>query len=133
MVGLIDPAEADAIVDPDSYFEGADDSFVLEAGENLIRRYPAMEMSRHAGGYASLYAVTPDWHPILDELPVGSGSFICSGFSGHGFKLGPAVGVMMADLVTGDRQSGFDPHMFRFGRFAENDQVRGQYEYSIVG
>ena len=133
LVGLIDPAEADAIVDPDRYFEGVDDHFVLEAGEGLIKRYPVMEKSLHTGGYASLYAITPDWHPILDELPAGSGCFICSGFSGHGFKLGPAVGLMMADLVTGDRQSEFDPHLFRFGRFAENDHVRGQYEYSIVG
>jgi sarcosine oxidase subunit beta len=133
LVGLIDPAEADAIVDPDRYFEDVDDNFVLEAGEGLIKRYPVMEKSLHTGGYASLYAITPDWHPILDELPPRSGCFICSGFSGHGFKLGPAVGLMMADLVTGDRQSEFDPHLFRFGRFAEDDHVRGQYEYSIVG
>jgi len=133
LVGLIDPAEADAIVDPDGYFEGVDDNFVLEAGEGMIKRYPVMEKSLYVGGYASLYAITPDWHPILDELPPGSGCFICSGFSGHGFKLGPAVGLMMADLVTGDRQSEFDPHLFRFGRFTEDDHVRGQYEYSIVG
>ena len=133
LVGLIDPTEADAIVDPDGYFEGVDDNFVLEAGEGLIKRFPVMEKSLHTGGYASLYAITPDWHPILDELPAGSGCFICSGFSGHGFKLGPAVGLMMADLVTGDRQTEFDPRLFRFGRFAENDHVRGQYEYSIVG
>jgi sarcosine oxidase subunit beta len=133
LVGLIDPTEADAIVDPDGYFEGIDDNFVLEAGEGLVKRYPVMEKSLHTGGYASLYAITPDWHPILDELPPGSGCFICSGFSGHGFKLGPAVGLMMADLVTGDRLSEFDPHLFRFGRFAEDDPVRGQYEYSIVG
>jgi len=133
LVGLIDPTEADAIVDPDGYFERVDDNFVLEAGEGLIKRFPAMEKSLHTGGYASLYAITPDWHPILDELPAGSGCFICSGFSGHGFKLGPAVGLMMADLVTGDRQSDFDPHLFRFGRFAEDDHVHSQYEYSIVG
>lgn len=133
LVGLIDPSEANAIVNPDSYFEGVDDDFVLMAGDNLVKRYPAMEKSLFTGGYASLYAITPDWHPIMDELPTGSGCFICSGFSGHGFKLGPAVGIMMADLITGDRQSDFDPHMFRFGRFAEDDPVRGQYEYSIAG
>jgi len=133
LVGLIDPGEANAIVDPDNYFEGIEDEFVFEAGEGLVRRYPAMEQSQHTGGYASLYAITPDWHPIIDELPATSGFFVCSGFSGHGFKLGPAVGVMMADLVTGDRHSEFDPHLFRFSRFAENDPVRGQYDYSIVG
>ncbi|UCC50313.1 MAG: FAD-binding oxidoreductase [Anaerolineaceae bacterium] len=133
LVGLIDPSEAEAIVNPNDYIEGVDDEFVLEAGEGLVKRYPAMERSQHTGGYASLYAITPDWHPIIDELPAGSCCYICSGFSGHGFKLGPAVGQIMADLVTGDRRSEFDPHLFRFGRFAENDPVRGQYEYSIVG
>jgi sarcosine oxidase subunit beta len=133
LVGLIDPSEAEAIVDPDAFFEGVDDGFVLEAGEGLVKRYPAMERSQLTGGYASLYAITPDWHPIIDELPLGSGNFICSGFSGHGFKLGPAVGQIMADLVTNDRRSEFDPHLFRYDRFAENDPVRGQYEYSIVG
>lgn len=133
LVGLIDPAEAEAIVNPDAYFEGVEDDFVLQAGEGLIKRYPAMEQGLYTGGYASLYAITPDWHPILGEMPAGSGCFICSGFSGHGFKLGPAVGEMMADLVTGERRSEFDPHMFRFGRFAEDDPVQGQYEYSIVG
>ncbi|MDX1416156.1 MAG: FAD-binding oxidoreductase, partial [Candidatus Promineifilaceae bacterium] len=133
LVGLIDPAEAEAIVNPDDYFEGVDDEFVLAAGEGVVNRYPAMERSQFTGGYASLYAITPDWHPIIDEVPVGSGSYICSGFSGHGFKLGPAVGLMMADLVTGVRQSDFDPSLFSFKRFANNNPVRGQYEYSIVG
>ena len=94
LVGLIDPAEAVAIVDPDGYFEGVDDDFVLTAGENLVKRYPAMEKSLFTGGYASLYAIMPDWHPILDEQPAGSGCFICCGFSGNGFKLGPAVGLI---------------------------------------
>jgi glycine/D-amino acid oxidase-like deaminating enzyme len=133
LVGLIDPSEAEAIVNPDAFFEGVDDEFVLEAGNGLVRRYPAMERSQFTGGYASLYAITPDWHPIIDEIPAGSGCYICSGFSGHGFKLGPAVGQIMADLVTKNRRSEFDPHLFRFSRFAENDPVRGQYEYSIVG
>lgn len=133
LVGLIDPAEANAIVDPDHYKESVDDAFILEAGERLIARYPAMEQSQSTGGYASLYAITPDWHPIMDELPAGSGFFVCSGFSGHGFKLGPAVGLMMADLVTQASNPQFDASFFRASRYAENAPVRGQYEYSIVG
>ncbi len=39
LVGLKDPAEADAMVDPDGYFQGVDDNFVLEAGEGLIKRF----------------------------------------------------------------------------------------------
>jgi sarcosine oxidase subunit beta len=133
LVGLIDPAEADAVVDPDHFQEYLDDTFVLDAGERLIRRYPVMERSASTGGYASLYAITPDWHPIVDEVIEGSGLHVCSGFSGHGFKLGPAVGLMTADLLTGVSDPLFDPRMFRLARFSENDPVRGQYEYSIVG
>ncbi len=133
LVGLIDPGEADAIVDPDNYYEGVDDEFVMDAGERLIGRYPVMESSQVTGGYAALYAITPDWHPIVDELIPGSGLYICAGFSGHGFKLGPSVAVMTADMVTGAADPLFDPHLFRLNRFAENDPVRGQYEYSIVG
>jgi sarcosine oxidase subunit beta len=133
LAGLIDPAEADAVVDPDNYSENTNYDFVLEVGERLVRRYPALEESGSAGGYASLYAITPDWHPVVDELLPGSGYFICSGFSGHGFKLGPAVGVMVADMITGVSEPEFDPSIFRLSRFAEGDLVRGQYEYSIVG
>ncbi|NOX61338.1 MAG: FAD-binding oxidoreductase [Chloroflexi bacterium] len=133
LAGLIDPSEAEAVIDPDDYSEQLDSEFVLEAGERLVTRYPAMEQSQSAGGYASFYAITPDWHPIVDEVPAESGFFMCSGFSGHGFKLGPAVGHMMADLVTRESEPLFDHHLFRYSRFAEDDLVRGQYEYSIVG
>jgi sarcosine oxidase subunit beta len=133
LVGSIDPAEADDIVDPDQFGEHADTEFISQMGEQMLRRYPPMELSESMGGYASLYSVTPDWHPIIDELPLGSGCFICSGFSGHGYKLGPAVGLMVADLVTGESDPEFSTDLFRFSRFAEGDLVRGTYEYSIAG
>ncbi len=133
LAGLIDPAEANAVVDPDDYNESHDLEFVLEVGKRLIRRYPAMEESRSTGGYAALYAITPDWHPIVDELLPGSGFFICAGFSGHGFKLGPAVGIMVADMLTKRSAPEFDPHLFRIRRYADNDPVQGQYDYNIAG
>lgn len=133
LVGLIDPGEANAIVDPDAFDEQMDAAFVLDAGERLIARYPALEQGQSIGGYASLYAITPDWHPIMDEAPAGSGLFLCSGFSGHGFKLGPAVGRMMADRILRTPDPLFDAHLFRLSRYAENAPIRGQYEYSIVG
>lgn len=133
LVGLIDPAEADAVVNPDGFSEQVDSEFVLDTGERLVRRYPVMERSQSTGGYASLYAITPDWHPIIDELLPDSGCFICAGFSGHGFKLGPAVGLLAADMLTGQSNPEFDPHLFRFSRYTENDPVRGRYEYSIAG
>ncbi|HMT22560.1 MAG TPA: FAD-dependent oxidoreductase, partial [Promineifilum sp.] len=133
LVGLIDPEEANAIVDPDRYNEGVDTDFILDTGERLIRRYPAMERSDSAGGYAALYDITPDWHAIVDEPDPGSGFFLCCGSSGHGFKLGPAMGVLAAERVLGRSAPLFDSSLFRLGRFAEGRSVRGQYEYSIAG
>ena len=73
--------EADAVVDPDRFNENTDMDFVLDVGERLIERFPAMEESETAKGYASLYGITPDWHPIIDELIPGSGFYISAGFS----------------------------------------------------
>ena len=133
LVGLIDPAEAEAIVDPDNYREYMDDDFLLDSGQRLVNRYPAMDRSLAANGYASLYAITPDWHPVVDEVPRGSGFFVCSGFSGHGFKLGPAVGVMVADLVTNAQDPLFDSTLLRFSRFGEEKLVKSRYGYGIAG
>jgi glycine/D-amino acid oxidase-like deaminating enzyme len=73
---------------------------------------------------------------------MGSGHILCSGFSGHGFKLAPAVGVMVADMVTGAAEPGavtsateprFAPDMFRLDRWAGHKAVAGSYRFSIVG
>jgi glycine/D-amino acid oxidase-like deaminating enzyme len=133
LAGLIDPGEADAVVDPDDFARKVDLRFQADVGERLSRRYPAMSASASEGGYASLYAITPDWHPIVDEVPRGGGFYVCSGFSGHGFKLAPAVGVMVADMLTGVSSPEFDPALFRLSRFEEGAPVGGEYEYSIVG
>jgi sarcosine oxidase subunit beta len=133
MVGLIDPEEEKYVVDPDAYNERVDFDFIADAGERLVRRFPSLKDAESTGGFAALYAITPDWHPIMDELVPGSGLYICAGFSGHGFKLGPAVGVMIADMVTGQTAPGLERKMFRLNRYVEDDPVRGQYDYSIVG
>jgi glycine/D-amino acid oxidase-like deaminating enzyme len=56
-----------------------------------------------------------------------------AGSSGHGFKLGPAVGEMMADLILDGKQPGDDIDLFSYQRFAEGRLVSGEYEYGILG
>lgn len=133
LVGSVDPSEANAHADPDRYNERVDFDFLAAMGLKLARRFPCMERSESRGGYAAIYDVTPDWHPVIDEVPEGSGFFVAAGHSGHGFKLGPAVGVMVADLATGQQTDKLDPSLFRFTRYAEGKPVRGRYEYSIAG
>ena len=133
LVGLIDPSEQENVVDPDRYNVNGDLDFVADVGSRLVRRYPAMQHSASTTSYAALYAITPDWHPVMDELIPGSGFYICAGFSGHGFKLGPAVGWMIADMVTNQNTEGLERDLFRLSRFEEGTPVAGRYEYSIAG
>ncbi|MCS7039462.1 MAG: FAD-dependent oxidoreductase [Anaerolineae bacterium] len=133
LVGSVDPAEANDHADPDAYNEYVDTAFVLDSGERLARRFPYMEAGHSRQGYAGIYDVTPDWHPVIDEPIPGSGFFVAVGHSGHGFKLAPAVGVMVADLVTGQKTEGLDSTLFRLARYAQNEPVRGRYAYSIAG
>src|SRR5260370_12674662 len=76
-----------------------------EAAEVLARTaraIPALGEARFSRGYAGAFDITPDWMPILDESPL-RGFWIAAGMSGHGFKLSPAVGEIIAALVTGER------------------------------
>jgi sarcosine oxidase subunit beta len=67
--------------------------------ERTGRALPRLAEARYRQGYAGAFDITPDWMPILDESPV-SGFWIAAGMSGHGFKLSPAVGEMLAALIT---------------------------------
>jgi sarcosine oxidase subunit beta len=134
LVGSISPKEAsDEVNDPDNFNERVDINTLAEFGERAAMRYPAMERSHAASSYVSLYDITPDWHPIIDAVPGFEGLYVCAGGSGHGFKLAPAVGEMMANLVLKGKQPDDDINLFSFNRFADGKPVSGQYEYSILG
>jgi glycine/D-amino acid oxidase-like deaminating enzyme len=84
--------------------------------ERASRSLPRLAEARWRRGYAGAFDITPDWMPILDETPV-RGFYVAAGLSGHGFKLAPAVGEMMAALVTG-AEPPVSLAPFRLGRFA---------------
>ena len=99
--------------------------------EKLVHRIPAMNHGRWERGYSGQYDVTPDWHPILDESNEVEGLYIAAGFSGHGFKLSPAIGKRMAEfIVTGRKPE--DLTIFRGSRFSEGKELTGQYESNII-
>ena len=126
LVGGLDSEEANDRVDPDRYNEGVTFEETAEAMERALHRFPIMEGGRVARGYSGCFDVTPDWHPILDHSPV-PGFYIAAGFSGHGFKLSPAVGDMVARLVLDGKSPDDDVHAFRLSRFAEGKPIRGTY------
>jgi glycine/D-amino acid oxidase-like deaminating enzyme len=134
LVGSIAPQEetGDQVSDPDHFNERVEIDVVSSFIERVAIRYPPMERSHLASSYASLYDITPDWHHVMDAVPGIDGLYICAGSSGHGFKLGPAVGRMMADLALHGKAQNDDINLFAWDRFERDKPVRGQYDYSIL-
>jgi sarcosine oxidase subunit beta len=120
-------------VDPDHYNEAATSSWLPQIRQRLGRRYPAMHRGYGRGGYGALYGITGDWHPILDHLPGQEGGYCAVGFSGHGFKMSPIVGQLMAELVVDGRAASLDIAPLRLARFAEGDPVKTPYNYGVMG
>jgi sarcosine oxidase, subunit beta len=114
-------------VDPNNYPEGADCPFIEDITERLVKRVPSMEDSMCIRGYSGLYDVTPDWHPIIGGHPDLKGFVSCVGFSGHGFKLAPAVGEAVAELILEGRARDVDLELFSLERFETGRQFRAAY------
>jgi glycine/D-amino acid oxidase-like deaminating enzyme len=131
--GSLAGEEIKSPVNPDSYDESADGSWLPQVRQRLSRRYPAMHRSYGRGGYGALYAITPDWHPILDRLPGLEGAYCAVGFSGHGFKMSPIVGQLMAELIVDGTPKTLDIAPLRLARFEENDLVKTGYSYGVMG
>ena len=115
---LVGPVHPAAQVDPDDFDEEIREDEVRRLAEAVVRRVPQLERSEVHGGWASLYDVSPDWQPMIGE--VAPNVFVDAGTSGHGFKLAPALGKHVADLVVDSseldpRLTEFDPYRFTRG------------------
>lgn len=119
-------------VSVETYNQGVDMPEVAEAIRRVTRRMPAMSESYFRGGWSGLFDVTPDWHPIVDRAPGIEGLYLACGFSGHGFKLSPMIGVTMSDLITQGRATSIDITPLRFSRFAEGDLLSSRYRYRVL-
>lgn len=105
------PFEAVRVLDPAPAHE------LNRAGlNNLIEAFPGFAGARMTHSWSGIIDVTPDAVPVIDSIPAIPGLVIASGFSGHGFGIGPAAGKLAADLATGAPPS-VDPTPFRYSRF----------------
>lgn len=135
LAGSLEDDTSDAVPNPDVYSQAVDRAFIEDMVERSLRRAPGLERGGVQGGWAGLYTVTPDWNAIIDRVEDLPGLVIGLGFSGSGFKLGPVVGEILADLATGENHCPIDPAIFSLKRFEEgNALLSGNYDgYSIVG
>ncbi len=111
------------LVDPERYDETVDAAFEADVRARLETRLPGLNGLRRVGGTVGLYEVTPDWHPILGAVDGYDGLFLATGGSGHCFKLGPAIGELVAGAVLG-RDVG---NTFSLSRFAEGRELRSAF------
>ena len=80
-------------------------------------------------GVTGVYDMAPDSRPLLGEIPGCEGLYLCAGFSGMGFKISPAIGLVMAELLLDGSGGTIDISAFRPDRFADGQPIKAEYEY----
>jgi sarcosine oxidase, subunit beta len=111
------PLTPEPEVDPDEPVRGLEIAESDALARLATSRIPRLKEAVSTGGWASLYDVSPDWMPVIGEI--APGVFVDAGTSGHGFKLGPALGADVARLLAGSEVDAgireFAPERFRAG------------------
>ena len=117
-------------IDPDTLGTGVAPQAAAEGAGILTHRIPAMERATLARGYRAFDLYSTDRHAILGAVPGIDGLYLATAFSGSGFKIAPAVGTCMAELILDGRAKTVDIEAFGVGRFAEGRSVEGPYPYN---
>ncbi len=123
--------EGDPVSDPDiGQVEGDQDALIDEAMQ-AAHRLPPFAQGRLTRSWSGLYDTTPDWNPVLGPVPGIEGLMVAFGFSGHGFKLSPMIGRMLAQSMLG-----IEPDLpispYRITRYAEGAMLTGAYGVGAV-
>ncbi|MFN3526277.1 MAG: NAD(P)/FAD-dependent oxidoreductase [Paracoccus sp. (in: a-proteobacteria)] len=112
------PFEYCRVLDPKPSFSLQDKALAA-----LRRAFPVFDKAKIAQRWAGAIDVTPDAIPVISGVDAIPGFHIATGFSGHGFGIGPAAGMLMAELVSG-RTPSVDPAPYRFSRFSDGSKIQ---------
>ena len=113
----ISPFERVRTLDPP-----ADEALVQMGLKRLATNYPALANLQVAASWGGLIDSTPDGIPVISPVDPMPGLFMSTGFTGHGFGIGPAAGQLAADLIAGDPPI-VDPHPFRYSRMIDGTDL----------
>ncbi len=111
------PFETTRTLDPDPVTPINDD-----AVRSLREVFPMFRQAKVEQQWAGMIDVTPDAVPVISEVDGMPGLVIATGFSGHGFGIGPAAGRLAAEIATG-RPTIVDPTPFRYSRFTDGTPI----------
>jgi len=112
--------------DPENYKQTADADFIAEVQERAEHRFPPLQGATLVDSYAALYDVTPDWYQYVGPRAGLDGYYDCSGGSGHGFKVGPAIGRELAGWIV-DGRAAPDFARLSYDRIARNELFKQAY------
>jgi glycine/D-amino acid oxidase-like deaminating enzyme len=116
-------------IDPDDFPQRASDESLEELIERACRRIPKLQNAEVMRGVTGVYDMTPDSRPLLGEVPGIGGLYVCAGFSGMGFKISPAIGLVMSELLLDGAEKTVDISAFSPNRFVENRPIKAEFEY----
>jgi sarcosine oxidase subunit beta len=111
---------------PDGDTEHASKGFVERAIERICQRIPAMEKGYLHTAHGGYDGITPDQHPMLGQAGP-EGFYLQCGLSGTGFKIAPAIGLCMSELILDGEAKTVDLSIYRPERFAEGREIKGNY------
>jgi len=105
--------------------------YIVDVGAQVAERFPNYETAGIASSWTGVYDVTPDWNPVLGKLPGIEGLVVGYGFSGHGFKLSPTVGRVLAQEALGlPTDVSLKPYSIE--RFQTGELLTGKYGLGAV-
>jgi len=98
-------------------------NFLVEQAKKVAKLLPLLLDLNVVRQWAGLYNMSPDKQPIYDKVPGAEGMYLAAGYSGHGFMLGPATGIAMAEMILGEKKKTVDVSMLTFDRFEKGNLV----------
>jgi len=117
-------------VDPDAFPDSASEEEMAELAALGARRIGALQDAGLVRSVTGVYDMTPDQRPLLGAVPGAEGLYLAAGFSGMGFKISPAVGLALSELLLDGAAAGVDLAIFDPGRFAAGRPIRAPHEYA---
>ncbi|MFK7877609.1 MAG: NAD(P)/FAD-dependent oxidoreductase [Paracoccaceae bacterium] len=93
-----------------------------QLAQDFSELFPGLGPVRLKKAWAGLIDTMPDEVPVVDHAESLPGLIVGTGFSGHGFGIGPGMGRVLADLAMG-RDPGFDLRRFRLSRFSDGSRI----------